>query len=268
MGKKPFTRFVVDIDGELQEVLKIRDLETDIILLFKQADFYTDAPYAGEPIHQQRYSIHPSRYSDDDFNELKQTIELKNGTLLETSLRTKAIRSDTLQLIFAHAPPPISNEKYTVRRSQRDRIIEIERDETPNASIIFSVFVTSLSGPTQVKPHKSIRQVSVDFKQYRIIFVYSYLPFSAGVNGHLVHSVTNTVRKNKGTVPTPQLIPPKEGETPESALRSTIAFFILIQSVLLDSRPNNLSQIVRLQLKKLGFGFRTKDQFNNDVSKL
>ncbi|WP_139792298.1 hypothetical protein [Henriciella litoralis] len=264
MAKKPLTRIVMPIDGHIRQILKVRDQGDDVRIILIAAEYFDDPPYEDTRILEQRYSIHPSKQAD--FNEVKQTLELENGTTFETSLRTLGPKTDKLQLIFIRACPPLSNDRYLLNANARDTIVELSYCAAPACTPILGVFVTSLDGPKKVAGSTRFRQVFINLKKYRLIIAYSFLPFSLG-RGQLLHQMTNPVRINKGNVPDPQLTNPLLGLTSLEARNKTLSAFEATQKFMLQSVANKLPKEARLTLEKAGFDLWTVNKLSKKLGK-
>jgi hypothetical protein len=72
--KKKLTRFTVTCNGRVRQVFKIRDHGNELRLMLTPAEHYTDPPFRGREILEQRYSIHATENSPRKINVIKQTI--------------------------------------------------------------------------------------------------------------------------------------------------------------------------------------------------
>lgn len=264
--KKKLTRFTVNCDGKERQLLKVRDEGEELTIILVTAHHATDAPFAGAPIVEQRYSVHATRDSPHKINEIKQTFRVEGGGIVETVLDARGPKQDMIQMIFGRLCPYLSPERYDFESRPRDSIVSLGQFNSARRTLVYAVLIGSNDGPTEVAPDPRFKQLSHDFQSFRLHIVWSFISLPSYWEGKLFHSVSTEPRFNKAPVPE-KTTPYLDGLTPELAKVFALELFEQFQEVALGFAPQQGFDSVLGAVKKVGFGVWTDDDLRQKLAR-
>lgn len=165
----------------------------DLILSLYPAASYRPTgvlPSESDPdIVEQRYSIHPSHNSADGVNVIKQTLALSVGEPIETFNYTKAIKNkDGFTHIFSRRPAGFVGTRYDVPKDGVPQI-QLTMVNTTKYTLCYSVYVSHQDIIFRTRPHDCNIFQKV-FGDFRLVIVWSFMPFPAHRTGQLLHTMT------------------------------------------------------------------------------
>ncbi len=192
MGKKAKTRFVVSVDGQLRELISVREQRggkypTTIRINFRHGEFLRDGADR-IPIANQYYSVHESPNSDG--NLLHQTIELANGMAIDTPHFSLGIGQGRFALLMTSIPPDLRKERYSVkRRTAKDTLIEMGRFDPERGNIVWSLVISGTSVPLDLTS-LGLNSSYADFSSFRVTVIWSFIGIRPTADGDRLHFLT------------------------------------------------------------------------------
>lgn len=263
-GRKPLTRFVTEVDGQHRQLFKVRDRGSDIAIILTSAQSAHGGSLTGRTILEQRYSVHATDESPRQINEIKQTLRLEDEQLIETVCDTKGPKADLLQIIFARACPNLTPDRYDFETRQGDTVVSVGGFDPARRTLLYCVFVTSLTGPTRLAGSSRYEQKVFDFRHFRIIVVTTHVPLPAASQGVLHHAVSSMPRHNRADVG-PKIVGPYSGADPKGARAMAFDVFQNLQKDVVRFPGDNLPQDILVVVNELGFGIWTEDELSKDI---
>ena len=156
-------------------------------------------PLHGQPIIEQRYTIHRSRASVEGISVIKQTLVLGDGKRLTAVQYTKAINADDrFALIFSRRFPALNLAKYSAVESVTQKI-SLGAYDYSMYSLFVSVFVGAENCPFPNGNGKTFSVLQFPFNGLKLVLLWGFIFPPAGGEG--LHSHFLTLAPEQSPVP-------------------------------------------------------------------
>lgn len=194
MSYKPKTRFLISTGGELRELFSVREQRggeypTTLRININHGKFYRDGK-TKIPIKNQYYSIHPSPNSPGNF--IHQTIELENGTTLDSPHFSLGIPLGKFAFIMSSLPARLDIEHYKTKvRAGKDTIIKMGEFDINRGNIIWSIFVSQCGVEIRLGSNQ-FNVAYADFTEFRVTVLWSFIGIRPDGDGDRLHSITDS----------------------------------------------------------------------------
>jgi len=196
-NRKPQTRIVAHIDGDLRKLLSIRELSDDRLIISIPANvriFDGFDPSEKRLAVQQKYTVHLSRNSADSGSLIHHTQTLDDGSAVEVHCYTHAFRDFKFQPIFGTTLARL-DERWNLESAERDRVINIGSFDQTKGTLVYTVVISQNPQPVAINNTKMFETVRVLFRRFAIDIVIAacFLPtFNQGFIGHMATSTPIT----------------------------------------------------------------------------
>jgi len=194
MGSKPKTRFVVEFDGALRELLSVRELpDRSLVVLSRFEQWAVDLESGEETLREsERYSVHMSPQSTG--TTLKRTVTLADGRAITSVYFVKDSKNSLLSHLYTKACPILSN-RYDLRIREKDALVKIGAFSRGDfTTFIFTVLV---GDATRTFPNlRDHSLVTFAFGHFEIAIYSSYLNLPATDNSVTITGATAPKRVN------------------------------------------------------------------------
>lgn len=195
------------VDGLRKTVVAVKERENgDLIIILNRALFYREENELGRPdspkILHQKYSVHRSLKSVNEFNTLTHILELNNGRKLESSHYTQAIKKyNKIAPIYAALSPSLSPTNYNFVGGSN--FIELG-NHTPSTSIFFyMVCVCAKDKPVDFSPFESSRvfsTIKISFSYFDIHILWAFALGPSAAHGAKIHFTTHRDRQEVAAI--------------------------------------------------------------------
>lgn len=261
------TRIGIVCRGRDRQLLKVLDKGSEILLFLAAAGKYVGAPFAGREILEQRYTVHETKHSVRNINEIKQTIRLEDDGLVETILDAKGPKSGKIQLIYVRGCPSLELPRYDMNAKRADIVGSIGDYNPEKRTLLYAVFISSVDGPERIASHSRYNQNVFDFDRFRLYIISTLVCFPSYWDGRLFHLTSNVMRYNKEKIPG-KILDGVEGFDPKGA-RSIVlnmfdAMFETISKLPEGGYPEDLVEIS----SKVGFGFWCDTEWDKRIERV
>lgn len=263
MARKPVTRFTINCDGRSRQLFKVNDRKGELSLI-KNSKMILTGMIEGES-KKEKFSIHQTK-NNDMINTIKQTIVLSNGELWENIITTLAIKSRKLQLIYSYLCPDLRLPSAEFQKRNKDLEISLGEYFPNRQYLMYAVFVTGLSGPTQIQSCQKLRQIYRDFSQFRIIVVYSLIHIPSTDQGQMGTMFTSFPRVNGEKLSSIQ-VATQEGLDPSEALKTTHFYFNQLKDFAFGYALRYVSREFLNIFYGVSYGFFTEKELDRRVKK-
>lgn len=141
-SRKPLTRFVVEVGGELKRLFSVREVKAGAIILTTHSGSWEPRDGRLVEILSTKHSIHPSGKSVTGANMVHMTTEYADRTKREHYLLTHAVRDGCFQPIYSRivVDPRITR---TLEPHPKDRIIVLDDFDPSKTSMVYSIWLSS-----------------------------------------------------------------------------------------------------------------------------
>ena len=192
-NKKPQTRVVAEINGDLRKLLSVRELSDDRLIITVPSNvrvFEMNNPSEKRVAIQQKFTVHHSRDSSDGGSLIHQTQTLDDGKTVEVHCYTHAFRNSAFQPVFGTIMAQ-TDEAWNLKPAPRDRIVNVGRIDQRHASLVYVVVLSQQPLPVSTQSTRQFETVRVSFRRFQmdIIVAGSLVPsFQSGFFGHMATS--------------------------------------------------------------------------------
>ncbi|MGB8811350.1 MAG: hypothetical protein WCD17_18540 [Acinetobacter calcoaceticus] len=206
MNKK--VNFCFDIGkNDLRRFLSIEERNNGDLLIMPSKPDFIRQPYFPEinedEIKQQKYSIHMSPNSNE-FNVCMHNLDLKNSINetknIRTSNFTKVIKSNTENLspLFFCSQPDLSNDKYKLKIKDKEENLILDKVNLNYNTILYGIFICKNNAKKYLTFSMGNQNYKrLVFKNFTIIFVWTYWNFMSTHIGSQIHITTYDAEKMK-----------------------------------------------------------------------
>lgn len=259
MARKKLTRFVISIGDRPRQLFKVDDQRDELRIILVPAELFTDPPHEDTEIVEQRFSVHATKESPHQINQIKQTICLKGGHIIESYLDTKGPKASRIEQIFSRICPHLGISRYDAAIKPKDIIKSLGSYNPRKKTLLYSVQIGTLQSPLKIPGSSRYKQIVHDFSNFRLYLIYTFLDIPSHSRGQLLHNITKPLRYNKETSPTSMSLQ-SQGMTQSQAKQRAMFEFSRLQEIGISFLPQEFTNEVRAAIQEVGFGLRTDKQ--------
>ena len=195
MSRKPLTRFVVEIDGELKRLFSVREVSKGLLIV------KTDAPssvatHEGKvsPILTYKHTVHTSERSETGANLIHMTQEFENGSTKQAHLLTHAVRDGTFAPIIQKLAPDPRNKPSLVPH-KKDIIVSLGTFDPGAATLIYGIWLSSADAAPSFPRDTAYSSIVCPFRLFSLSVAYGFVAEPSTVIGTtLLYSTSSAER--------------------------------------------------------------------------
>jgi hypothetical protein len=183
------TRFAVRVLGGIRTLFTVIEKPNgELIVPIKGADRFGPDWSEGKKVLEQRYSIHPSPKSEE-FNVLKQTINLEGGDPITTVALTDAVKSKRgFSILFARRCQRLADGPPESINPKEQTYVLAEFDQTL-FNFMHAIFIGSPESQFDVRDPDMVIN-SFTFKRFKIVVIASLYNLPSHNTTEMLHALT------------------------------------------------------------------------------
>lgn len=199
MAKQLRTRFAVRRDGQLREILSVKEAATGELRILPRTERYSlggpiDGPLILPPqrISSTHFSVHPTPKSNGILIKFTQVYTGKRENTVAQFIQNGKSRINNV--VFAKLCPTLTHE-YELRAAPSDEVYELtEMFSADHTSFVYSVVVTNELTPEQIPA--GFQMSWVRFKQWFVCVMWAHCTLPSRTSGPMQVVGTSTPRVN------------------------------------------------------------------------
>ena len=200
MPKQSKTRIVVNLNGNVKEILSILEKKDGDLIIFPKPEENYDGSLRSGPIKNEHVSIHQSANSNGFL--IKTTTLLEEGQIITNAQFRQPGPDGLAALIYGHATADLSNSRYDCKCKKEDNLVYLYKDDIAGSGILFYFLIASASSgdfPLNAKTEPTI----LHFKNFTILCLSGFLPLLPFRKSVKFRYVTSAPRTGQANDPAP-----------------------------------------------------------------
>lgn len=190
MGRKAYTRFVVEAGGALRRVFTVHQRKDGGLTITPETyEMYTYLPSGRTAIKEMKHSIHPSPKSLTGANNVHLTTLLADGSKTEFSILTHAARDGNFQPIYARAMlDPRQLRPFTPHA--KDTVVFLGRYDPTRVTMLYAIWFSATDAAESFRTNDSFHVVRAKYSKFSLIVPYAFTAQPSQQGGYSIMYMT------------------------------------------------------------------------------